>query len=117
MGMVEVGDHTCFGQISLRILRPRHHCGMGHLDRHRTLEFFVVGQVHPSEGAAAANFLDAVAANPVRQFIRGRRLKSFLEHPLDVVGAFRKAGTVHANVRKPVTRHSSLKLNGEKLTK
>jgi hypothetical protein len=62
MGMVEVGDGTGFDQIPSCILRPRHECGVGHLDRHGALQFFVVGQVHPAKGASAQNFLDAVAA-------------------------------------------------------
>jgi hypothetical protein len=51
--VVEVGDGAGLGQVDFGLARPGHQPAVGHLDRHRAVDLFVVGEVDQPEAALA----------------------------------------------------------------
>ena len=64
VGMVEAGEDAGFAQVRLNILGMSDAFGVRHLDGHRTVEVFVVGQIDPSEPALTQTADDPVAPDP-----------------------------------------------------
>ena len=69
--MVQPGEDAGFVQVRLHVLGGRDAFRVRHLDRHRTVQVVVVGQIDPSEPTLTQTADDPVAPDPGGIAVRG----------------------------------------------